>query len=130
MGKKILIIDDEPDVLTFVEAALEDHGYQTLTAHNANKGLETIKRERPALICLDVLMPRESGISLFKKLRSDPELKGIPVVILSGLSLRRDLDHVDYLELDDGTVLQEPEGYIEKPVDVARLLSVIEKVLG
>lgn len=130
MSTKILIIDDEPDVLTFVQAALEDNGYQALTAHNARKGLETIKREKPALICLDVLMPRESGISLFKKLRSDPDLKGIPIVILSGLSLSRDLDHVDYLELDDGTVLEEPDGYIEKPVDVARLLSVIKKVLG
>ena len=130
MSIKIIIIDDEPDVLTFVQAALEDHGYEVVTAHNARKGLETIKREKPALICLDVLMPRESGISLFKKLRSDPGLKEIPIVILSGLSLSRDLDHVDYLKLDDGTVLEEPEGYIEKPVDVARLLSVIEKVLG
>ena len=130
MSTKILIIDDEPDVLTFVQAALEDHGYQALTAHNARKGLETIKREKPALICLDVLMPRESGISLFKKLRSDPDLKGIPIVILSGLSLSRDLDHIDYLELDDGTVLEEPDGYVEKPVDLARLLSVLKKVLG
>lgn len=130
MGKKILIIDDEPDVLTFVQAALEDNGYEVATAHNARKGLEAIKQERPALVCLDVLMPRESGISLFKKLRSDPELKGIPIVILSGLSLSRDLDHIDYLEQDDGTVLEEPDGYIEKPVDVARLLSVIKKVLG
>ena len=130
MGKKILIIDDEPDVLSFVQAALEDNGYQVVTAHNAHRGLEAIRLERPALVCLDVLMPRESGISLFKKLRSDPELKTIPIVILSGLSLSRDLEHVDYLELDDGTVLEEPDGYVEKPVDLARLLSVLEKVLG
>ncbi len=130
MSTKIIIIDDEPDVLTFVQAALEDNGYEVVTAHSARRGLETIKREKPALICLDVLMPRESGISLFKKLRSDPDLKDIPIVIMSGLSLSRDLDHVDYLELDDGTVLEEPDGYIEKPVEVPRLLSVIKKVLG
>lgn len=128
-GTKIVIVDDEPDVVLFLQAALEDNNYIALTASSANDGLEIIRNENPGLVCLDILMPKESGISLFRKLRTDPALKGIPVVIHSGLSLTKDLDQNEFLRLEDGTLLSEPEGYIEKPANAEQFLAVIRRVL-
>jgi CheY-like chemotaxis protein len=130
MAKKIVIVDDEPDVLMFLQTALEDNGYEVFGASNALDGFRIIKEIRPGLVCLDILMPEESGISLFRKLKTDPGLKDIPVVIQSGLSLSGDLDHVDFLELEDGSTIPEPDGYVEKPVDIDRFLAVVRKVIG
>ena len=127
--KKILLVDDEPDVVFFLQTALEDNGYEVFTATSALDGLEEIHREKPSLVCLDVLMPEESGISLFQKLRTDPELENIPILIYSGLSLSRDLDKIDFLKLEDGTALREPEGFLEKPVDIDDFLSLVKSVL-
>jgi len=127
--KKILLVDDEPDVVLFLQTALEDNGYTVATATSALDGLEEIHREKPSLVCLDVLMPEESGISLFQKLRTDPELENIPILIYSGLSLSRDLDKIDFLKLEDGTALREPEGFLEKPVDIDDFLSLVKSVL-
>jgi len=129
-AKKIVIVDDEPDVVMFLQAALEDNGYIALTASGAVEALELIRQAKPDLICLDVLMPKESGISLFKKLRTDSDLKGIPVIINSGLSFSKDIDPMEFLKLDNGIILDEPEGYIEKPVNVDRLLYTVRKVIG
>ncbi|MBW1810505.1 MAG: response regulator [Deltaproteobacteria bacterium] len=129
-AKKIVIVDDEPDVVMFLQAALEDNGYIALTASGAGEGLELIKQSMPDLVCLDVLMPKESGISLFRKLRTDSKLKEIPVIINSGLNFSRDIEPMEFLKLENGVVLDEPEGYIEKPVDVERLLYIVRKVLG
>jgi len=129
-AKKIVIVDDEPDVVMFLQAALEDNGYEALTASGAVEALELIRQAKPDLICLDVLMPKESGISLFKKLRTDSDLKGIPVIINSGLSFSKDIDPMEFLKLDNGIILDEPEGYIEKPVNVDRLLYTVRKVIG
>ena len=128
-AKKIVIVDDEPDVVMFLQAALEDNGYIALTASGAAEGLELIKQTMPDLVCLDVLMPKESGISLFRKLRTDSKLKEIPVIINSGLSFTKDIEPMEFLKLENGDVLEEPEGYIEKPVNVDRLLYIVRKVL-
>jgi CheY-like chemotaxis protein len=129
-AKKIVIVDDEPDVVMFLQAALEDNGYIALTASGAVEALELIRQAKPDLICLDVLMPKESGISLFKKLRTDSDLKEIPVIINSGLSFSKDIEPKEFLKLENGIILDEPEGYIEKPVNVDRLLYIVRKVIG
>lgn len=127
--KPILLVDDEPDVTTYLQTALEDNGYTAHTASNAVDALEMIRREKPALICLDILMPEESGISLYKKIRSDPALQDIPVLIHSGLNPSRDLDEVDYLQLEDGTTVPEPEAFIDKPADPERFIRAVERLL-
>jgi len=128
--RTIVVVDDEPDVVTFVQAVLEDNGYMVHTASSAKEALRIIRRDIPDLICLDVLMPEESGLSLYQRVRTDPDLKRIPVVILSGLSRSRDLGYVDFLKLEDGTVLPEPDGYIEKPVHPELLLEGIKEILA
>ena len=89
-------MDDEEDIVLYFQTALEDAGYEALTASNVPEGLELIRREKPDLVCLDILMPRESGMSLYQKLRSDPELGNIPILITSGLSLSKELKDINY----------------------------------
>jgi CheY-like chemotaxis protein len=127
--RKVVLVDDEQDVRFYLETALEDAGYLPLAASNVHEGLELIKKEKPDLICLDILMPEESGLSLLQKLRCDRSLASIPVIITSALSVSKELSDVDYLALPDGTEIAEPEGYLEKPISAERLLAEVEAVL-
>lgn len=127
--QRILLVDDEPDAIEFLQDLLHDHGYATSSASNAQDGLDRAREQPPDLVCLDVLMPKESGISLYQKLRTDPTLCRIPIVITSGLSFSRELKQIEYRKLANGTVLPEPDGIVEKPVDVEAFMSIIRRVL-
>ena len=85
MAKKILIIDDEPDSISFISSILEDNGYDYISADNGAEGLELTRKEMPDLIFLDLIMPEKSGITMFQELKGDPDLSHIPVVV-SGVS--------------------------------------------
>ena len=71
MGKKVLVVDDDPDVRLFSVTVLEEHGYTPLEAANGEEGLKMIKEQKPDLIILDVLMQRQSGIRLYRELKTD-----------------------------------------------------------
>ena len=93
MSKKILIVDDELDMITFISEILEDHGYTSISAKDGVEGLEALRRENPDLVLLDLMMPKKSGITMFQELRKDPNLSHIPVVIVTGIS---DVTGVDF----------------------------------
>lgn len=86
--KKILVVDDEQDIIDFLTTQLSDHGYAICSAHDGLEAMQTIKQERPDLILLDLQMPEETGTGLFRKLRHKKELKDIPIIIISGLAGR------------------------------------------
>ena len=86
MGKKILIIDDERKVITYLSTLLEDHGYDICSAMNAEEGKEKVFEESPDLITLDLLMPDKTGIKLYKELKNDATLKDIPVIMVTGFT--------------------------------------------
>ena len=129
MGKKIMVIDDEPDVITYLTTLLEENGYQTDSAKDGVEGLKKIKEKRPDLVCLDILMPEKSGIGLYRELKKDEGLKGIPVVIVTGF---RGDEHplMDFKEFLYKRSVPGPEGYLEKPIDRQKFLEIIEKNLG
>lgn len=127
--RKILVVDDEPDAVEFLHDFLEDNGFKVFCASAAEEGLKIAEAEQLDLICLDVLMPEESGFSLYQKLRTDPKYSQVPVLIISGLSLSKELGQIHYLELPDGSVLPEPDGVLEKPVEIGRLMAFIERVM-
>ena len=129
MGKKIMVIDDEPDVITYLATLLEENGYQTDSAKNGIEGLKKIKENKPDLVCLDILMPEKSGIGLYRELKKDEGLKGIPVVIVTGF---RGDEHplMDFKEFLNKRSVPGPEGYLEKPIDRQKFLEIIEKSLG
>ena len=126
---KIAVIDDERDVVTYLVWALQDNGFDVCSATNANDGIEMIRSERPDLVCIDILMPRETGYSLCRKIKEDESLNGIPVLIITGMSIQNETTRTDLGGPgSDGDL--KPDGYIEKPVDISKFITTIRKLVG
>ena len=130
MGKKVLIVDDDSDIITFVVTVLEENGYTPLIAKNGEEGLNKVKQDNPDLVILDVLMPKQSGIKMYRELKTDESMKGIPVVILSGIAKRTFLRSQEALTEFGGQNVPEPEAYIEKPVEPEELAEIIKQFVG
>ena len=130
MQKNILVADDDIDVVTFVSTVLEKSGYKVIRAKDGEEALEKIKANRPDLVILDILMPKQSGIKLYRELKTDQSLKDIPVVILSGISKRTFLRSQEALTEFGGEPVPEPEVYIEKPVEADDLAQTVSEVLS
>lgn len=130
MGKKVLSVDDDPDVRLFTTTVLEEHGYLPLEASNGEEGLQMIKSEKPDLVILDVLMPRQSGIRLYRELKTNPAYKDVRVMILSGIAKKTFLRSQQALTEFGETAVPEPEFYLEKPVDADVLAETIKKAIG
>ena len=128
MKNKILIIDDEPDVIMYLRTFLKDHGYTVYCAEDVKSALQTIKEERPDLICLDIMMPEKSGVSFYDYIRKDKELCDIPVIIISGLNEESMENVIQSTETDAGH--SRFCRFVSKPVDMKQLLSFIKEYLG
>lgn len=129
MAKKVLVVDDELDMRTFITTLLETNGYKPLSAQDGVQGLEAARKSRPALIILDVMMPRESGIALYRDLKGDPDLRDIPVIMLSALSRKTFFHSQKVLDEYKGEKIPEPSAYIEKPPEPDELLNAIQNAL-
>jgi twitching motility two-component system response regulator PilH len=130
MSKKVLVVDDDPDVRLFSVTVLEENGYTPLEAEDGEAGLKKIKEEKPDLVILDVLMPRQSGVRLYRELKTAKALKDVKVIILSGIAKKTFLRSQKALTEFGGSEIPEPEIYLEKPVEPDELAGVIKKVLG
>lgn len=130
MTKKVLNVEDDVDTRTFVSAVIERNGYTPILAKDGEEGMRKIAEERPDLIILDILMPKESGIKMYHELKLDPSLKDIPVIMLSAVSKRTFLRSQEALtEFGDETV-PEPQVYLEKPVEPEDLAEILKEILG
>jgi CheY-like chemotaxis protein len=121
--KKILIIDDEEDVITYLGTFLNDNGYETISAMNGKDGVKKAKEEKPELITLDVSMPEESGVKALKELQTDEATKNIPIIMITGVST--DIKRF----IDSSRQVHAPEGFFEKPVDRDALLEKVKELL-
>jgi CheY-like chemotaxis protein len=126
MSTVIAIIDDEEDILTYFRVALEDHGYRVVTTSEPSEALEMLEREQPELICLDLLMPGKTGISLYGSLSRHPRLSRVPVVILSGLAVRDELPRI----LREAGGLPSPARFVEKPAEIEKFVAMLDEILG
>jgi len=117
----LLIVEDVPDTLKLIEAALTFKGYRVTTARNGLEALEAIEKERPSLIITDILMPKMDGFSLVHRLRINPETHEIPVIFLSAT----------YVEAEDKAFATAigVTSFLEKPIDIERFLAKIEEIL-
>lgn len=122
--KTILIIDDEPDTLTFFSTLLEDNGYQTIRAENGEIGLQKMKESRPDLITLDISMPEMSGVKFYRTLREDENLKSIPIIMITGVS--SDMEKF----ISTRRQVPPPDGYISKPIDQSELLATVARLIS
>jgi CheY-like chemotaxis protein len=124
---KIAIIDDEPDIVTYLTSALQDNGFEVCSAGSATEGFDLIRSQRPDLVCLDVLMPEETGFSLYRRLREDASLMKMRVVIISGLNLKQEMPRILSGRNGDAAALP-PDGYIEKPIDLPLFIETIQRL--
>ncbi len=130
MSKKVLIVDDDPDVRLFNATVVEESGHIPVEAENGEEGLKMVKEEAPDLVILDVLMPRQSGIRLYRELKTDRSLKNVKVIMLSGVAKRTFMRSQKALTEFGGEKVPDPEIYIEKPVEPEELAAAIEKMLS
>ncbi len=130
MGKKVLIIDDEDEVRDFVSTLLEENGYAPITASNGAEAMDMVRQDKPDLIIMDILMPKQGGIKMYRELKSEDSFKDIPVVVYSGIAKRTYLrTQAARTEMGDQSV-PDPEAYIEKPAKPEKLAAVIKSLLN
>ncbi len=119
-GRKVLVIDDEPGIIEIVEANLEGDGFEVISAINGKEGLEKIKSDRPDLVVLDVMMPEMDGWEVLRRIEQDPDLAGLPVIMLTAKAADEDYIH----GLEEGAV-----EYITKPFYPQELVNRIKITL-
>lgn|SRR5512141_1246074 len=116
MPKKILIVDDDPVIVKYLQAVFSDNGYATCNASSSMEGLELVRREMPDLITLDIQMPGEWGPRFYRRLRQDKELREIPVIVISGI----DGDHA----------VKDAVAFVKKPFDPEKLVGIVKNTIG
>ncbi len=119
MKKKILIIDDEPDILKLVSLRLKKLGHDILTADNGKDGLDSIKANKPDMILLDLILPVISGEKICRQIKKDEELKHIPVILFTASDV----------SVADTAKQLGAEDYIAKPFDPKKLVEKVQKIL-
>ncbi|MEM6470156.1 MAG: response regulator [Planctomycetota bacterium] len=119
-ARKILIVDDDAEIIDSVKYALEGEGYSVVVARDGNQGLALAERESPDLIILDMMMPKRSGFLVLEKLRRAAE-QMMPVIMITGNEGSRHKAYAELLGVSD---------YIRKPFQMDKLLRAVEKQLS
>ncbi len=148
MAKKVLVVDDDVNTVKFLTTALEENGYDFLSAYNGKEGLELIYSENPDLVLLDVMMPKKTGFNLIKQIRRDEKYKDLPVIMLTGVAeVLEDLDaesgntqerpYDSLREALRGTIKQmreegllNPDMFIDKPIDPELVIEKVNELIG
>jgi adenylate cyclase len=149
MPKTVLVVDDDDNTRRFLTVALEENGYEAITAEDGDDGLKKLQEAIPDLILLDVMMPKKTGFSLFKLMRRKDEFKDIPVIMLTGVagvleeedaqaegdtfespfdSIRQGLKKGIAQMREEGLV--RPEMFIDKPIDPEELIEAVQSLIG
>jgi len=124
-GARILLIDDDHDFVEATRTVLESGPYEVIVAYDGDEGLAKVEEERPDLVLLDIIMPTRDGFQVCEKLKGDPELWHIPVIMLTSLSQR--ISDTAYSVLDG--LMLEADDFIDKPVRPTELLARIARLL-
>jgi CheY-like chemotaxis protein len=124
---KILIVDDEAEQIDFASTVLQENGYITISAMDAEEGMKKVKAERPDLILLDLMMPKRGGLAMYQDLKHDEETKNVPVIIVTGVARGGDFD--DLIVRQDKSI-SPPDGYIAKPMDPDAMLKKVRDLLS
>lgn len=116
MPKKIMIIEDDPAIVKYLQAVFSDNGYATCAATSTEEALEVVRKEKPDLITLDLELPGEWGPRFYRKLRKDKDLRDTPIIVISGI----DGDHA----------VKDAIAFIPKPFDPERLIGIVKNTIG
>ena len=121
-GIRILVVDDEEDVRTFLLTVFADAGAQICEAADGDEALQVAREQHPDLITLDLSMPGKDGVEAFCALRESAETAEIPVCVVTG--------HPEFRQLIYDRPSRPPEGYMNKPVDPDELVRTVRRILG
>jgi CheY-like chemotaxis protein len=128
--KKILVVEDDLHMRIFITTVLETNGYNATATKDGKEGIQKVKEDRPDLVILDVMMPEEGGVSMYRQLKTDNKLKDIPVVMLSGVESETFFHSLKMMNIGLEDPLPDPEAYVEKPPKAEGLLNIVQKLLA
>ena len=128
--KKILIVDDEPDIVSYLEMILQDNGFETDTAANGNEALEKARKNPPDLVTLDISMPEASGTRFYKELRTDPATRSIPVFIVTAVTGLGGDETAYERFISNRRLVPPPEGFFHKPIEREAFVAAVKKALA
>ena len=127
-SRKILVVDDERDMRIYLSTIIETLGGIPLLAGNGAEAVLKAEMEVPALIILDIMMPKiEDGIQAYQRFKTEPQFSQIPVIVLSAIAQKTFLHAIRILGPQTGGPLPDPQAYVEKPPDAAELSRLIEE---
>ncbi len=127
--KKILIVDDELDMRIFISTLLETNGYKAVATRDGKDGIRKARDILPDLIILDVMMPGEGGVQMYRQLKTDETLKDIPVIMLSAVAEKSFIHYLKMLNTQLNNSIPYPDVYMEKPPEAEELLKITGKLI-
>ena len=122
--KTVLVVDDEPDARDYLTTVLQDNGFATVIAKDGIEAIARLEEAVPDLVSLDITMPEKSGVSVYRKLKEDDQLKDVPVIIITGVS-----DEFQKF-ISTRRHVPPPDGYISKPVDADAFMKMVGELIG
>lgn len=128
--RRILVVDDEPDFAAYLKTILEGEGFSVTTASDGEAALSYVKETPPDLVTLDVQMPRKTGVLFYRQMKSVPEFRSIPVVVITGLHGLDDYSGPVVERFFDVDKLPVPDAFLGKPIEKKTLLTVVRAKLG
>jgi two-component system phosphate regulon response regulator PhoB len=130
-NKKILVVDDEADMRTFVSTVVATRGFQPVTAEDGSQALNLARSEPPDLVILDVMMPKiDDGIQTYQQFKKDEQLNRVPIIMLSAIARKTFFHTIRMLNPHKDRAIPEPEAYMEKPPDADELIRLIDELLA
>jgi CheY-like chemotaxis protein len=120
--KRILIVDDEEDIRTYLSTLFEDQGFQTVQARDGEEAMRIIQTDPPDLITLDISMPEKSGVRFFREIKTNERWKSIPIIIVTGVSE----DFKSFIS--SRHQIPAPEGFIPKPISAEDITDLARKL--
>ncbi len=125
-ARTAVVIDDEPDVTSYLCTLLSDHAWDARPAHSVEDGLALVRSLRPAVVLLDLMMPEQGGLKVLVAIRKDPSLQDTPVVIVSGIQEKLTSDYHAYLERFRH---YRADAFLDKPIDAGELLRTVDRLV-
>ena len=128
--KTVLIVEDELDMRIFISTLLETSGYKPVMTRDGNEGMLKARDVYPDLIILDVMMPGEGGVQMYRQLKTDKALCDIPVIMLSAVTQKTFAHYLNMVNARLKQPIPDPDAYIEKPPEAEQLLKVTTALIG
>jgi len=121
MTKSILVVDDDPEIVTMLNTRLTKRGYKVSTASDGNRAIELAKREKPDIVLLDVMMPGKSGWEVARALKQDPVTQDVKIVMVSAIGEKTN---------EITAPIYGADAHVDKPFEFEKLESVIAGLLA